>query len=221
MAQACPFCSNPVDANVFQCPHCGRVQYKIRCSRCGSWNFANNTACRACNGPISTDDQARRFAIEPNDPFMMDIAPTMAPIPRRPGGSPPAAPPPPQPQPAPPPAQAPPVVVVQPQSSPPPAAPQPQVLVVDRPGYVREKSYLGHAFLTLALYWFGFYIAGLIANLIFLGNARRDRQWGVITTNVGCLQALLWFHIIAAIISCVVFFISGGLTSIMILLGSL
>jgi hypothetical protein len=215
MAQACPFCNNPVDSGVFQCPHCGRVQYKIRCSRCGSWSFANSTTCRACHGPFTAEDQARRFAIEPNDSFMMDVAPTMAPIPRRPGA--PAA----QPAPPPPQPQAPPVVVVQPQASPLPAAPQPQVLVVDRPGYVREKSYLGEAFLTLALYWIGLFIAGLIANIIFLGNARRDRQWGVITTNVGCLQALLWFHIIGLIVGCVAFIAFNGFAFMMALLSSL
>lgn len=220
MAQACPFCSNPVDSGVFQCPHCGRVQYKIRCSRCGSWSFANSSNCSSCNGPFTTDDQARRFAIEPNDPFMMDVAPTMAPIPRRPGGSRPASPPP---QPAPAPAQAAPpqVVVVQPQAqSVQPAAPQPQVIMMDRGGY-REKSYLGEAFIALALYYFGLFVAGLVANLIFLGNARRDRRAGIITRNVGCLQALLWVHVIGGIISCVLFVAFNGLALFVAWLSSL
>jgi hypothetical protein len=216
MAQLCPFCQNPVDDGTYQCPHCGRVQYKIRCSRCGGWSFANSSTCRSCNGPFTSEDQARRFMIEANDPFMRDIAPTMAPIPRRPGAQ--AAPPA---QPAPPPAQpqAPPVVVVQPQApAQQPYAPQPQVVMVDR-GRYREKSYLGEAFITLALYYFGLFVAGLVANLIFLGNARRDRREGVNTRNVGCLQALLWVHIIGLIISCIVTFAMGGLSFLAALIG--
>ena len=69
--------------------------------------------------------------------------------------------------------------------------------------YRPEKSYLGEAFLALGLYYFGFGIAGLIANIIFLNNARRDERQGILTRNVGCLQALLWVHVIGMVVGCI------------------
>lgn len=210
MAQPCPFCQNPVSAGVFQCPHCGRVQYKIRCSRCGNWSFANSDSCRSCGGPFSPEDQASRYVIEPNDPIMRDIAPTMAPIPRRSvQQQQPAAPPQPQ---------APPIVVVQPQA--PVAQPGGQpVIVMERPSYRPEKSYLGEAFLAWVLYYVGF-VPGLIANILFLSNARRDERQGIITRNVGCLQILLWFHIIAALGGCAFFIFFNGLAIVAAMFGS-
>jgi uncharacterized membrane protein len=92
--------------------------------------------------------------------------------------------------------------------------------MMDR-GRYREKSYLGEAFIALALYYFGFFVAGLVANLIFLGNARRDRREGVNTSNVGCLQALLWVHIIGFIVGCVVAIAFNGLAIVMAWLSSL
>ena len=39
-----------------------------------------------------------------------------------------------------------------------------------------NKSYYGKAFVTIILYYIGFYITGLIANLIFLSQAKRSSQ---------------------------------------------
>ncbi|MBN1429057.1 MAG: hypothetical protein JXB07_11775 [Anaerolineae bacterium] len=82
---------------------------------------------------------------------------------------------------------------------------QPPAPYVQRP----EKDYLGEAFITLVLYYVGLGIVGLVVNIVFLGNARRDQSVGIVTRNVGCLQALLWFHIAAialsAIVACVIF----------------
>jgi uncharacterized membrane protein len=80
---------------------------------------------------------------------------------------------------------------------------QPPAPYVQRP----EKDYLGESLITLILYYIGFGIVGLIVNIVFLGNARRDQSVGIVTRNVGCLQALLWVHIalmvIGAIIACI------------------
>jgi hypothetical protein len=91
------------------------------------------------------------------------------------------------------------------------------------PVYRPEKSYLGEAFITLILYYLGFGLIGLIANIIFLGNARRDERQGVVTRNVGCLQILLWVHIALIVIGCIVgaiFLALGGLGTIAALFGS-
>ena len=75
--------------------------------------------------------------------------------------------------------------------------------------YRPEKDYLGEALITLVLYYIGLGIVGLIVNIVFLGNARRDQNMGIVTRNVGCLQAILWFHIavmaIGGIIACIIF----------------
>jgi hypothetical protein len=78
-----------------------------------------------------------------------------------------------------------------------PAYPPPPQPYAYRP----EKDYLGESLITLLLYYVGFWIVGLIINIVFLGNARRDQSMGIMTRNVGCLQALLWFHIAAMVIS--------------------
>lgn len=76
-------------------------------------------------------------------------------------------------------------------------------------GYRPEKDYLGEALITLVLYYVGLGIVGLIVNIVFLGNARRDQSVGIMTRNVGCLQAVLWVHVglmvIGGIIACVIF----------------
>jgi len=60
------------------------------------------------------------------------------------------------------------------------------------------KSYFGEAVLTLAIYYFGMLIGGFFANLYFLRRAREDREEGIPTKYVGCLHALLLFHIALA-----------------------
>jgi hypothetical protein len=85
------------------------------------------------------------------------------------------------------------------------------------PVYRPEKNYLGEAILSLVLYYLGFGIIGLIANIIFLNNARRDERMGIITHNAGCLQILLWVHIVLIVVGCIatiVFLSLGGLATI-------
>lgn len=91
------------------------------------------------------------------------------------------------------------------------------------PAYRPEKSYLGEAFITLVLYYLGFGLIGLIANLIFLSNARRDERQGVITSNVGCLQALLWVHIALIVLGCIatiIFLALGGFATLAAFFGA-
>jgi hypothetical protein len=91
------------------------------------------------------------------------------------------------------------------------------------PAYRLEKSYLAEAFITLILYYLGFGLIGLIANIIFLSNARRDERQGVITSNVGCLQTLLWVHIALFVLGCIlgaVFLALGGLGTLAAIFGS-
>ena len=58
------------------------------------------------------------------------------------------------------------------------------------------KSYVGSAFLTFILYYIGFYIIGLIANLLFLSDAKKTRQiTGASPSGRGCLILLLWTHL--------------------------
>src|SRR5437868_14388236 len=68
-----------------------------------------------------------------------------------------------------------------------------QPIVINAPGYGAmpyraEKDYLTEALITLVLYYVGAGIIGLGANIIFLMNANRDRNNGVVTRNAGCLQ---------------------------------
>jgi len=68
-------------------------------------------------------------------------------------------------------------------------------------GIHNAKSYVGSAWLTLLLYYIGFYIIGLIVNLVFLSKAKETMR---ITNNTpsgkGCLTFLLWTHLIIPII---------------------
>ncbi len=70
--------------------------------------------------------------------------------------------------------------------------------------YRPEKSYLGEALITLVLYYLGFGLIGLIANIIFLNNANRDERQGLLVRNKGCLQLLLWVHVIGLVVGCIV-----------------
>lgn len=66
------------------------------------------------------------------------------------------------------------------------------------------KDYLPEALLTLALYVFGVGVFGVIANVVFLMNARRDRDNGIETYSVGCLNAMLILNVIIILLGCVV-----------------
>lgn len=76
--------------------------------------------------------------------------------------------------------------------------------------YRPEKDYMGEAFITLLLYFVGAGIIGLIANVLFLMNASRDRNNGIVTHNVGCLQIMLIVNAaiiaLSAIAACLFFF---------------
>jgi len=85
------------------------------------------------------------------------------------------------------------------------------------PVYRPEKNYLGEALLTLVLYYLGFGIIGLIANILFLNNANRDERMGIITRNAGCLRVLLWVQVALMVIGCIVlivWLVFGGLATV-------
>ena len=63
------------------------------------------------------------------------------------------------------------------------------------------RSYYGPALLTLALYWFTFWIGGVIANIIYLNSANNTQKLsGVSPEGKGCLWALLITHVILPLV---------------------
>lgn len=59
-----------------------------------------------------------------------------------------------------------------------------------------SRSYVGHAIGAAFLYYIGFYIIGLIANLVFLSGAHGSKRIsGVTPPGTGCLWAVLIFHL--------------------------
>lgn len=100
---------------------------------------------------------------------------------------------------------------------PPPYQPGPQVYVqqpAQAPGVGLDvlravhstKSFVGPAFLTLALYWFGFYVVGLIMNLVYLSEANRTKKIvGDSPPGRGCLLVLLWTHVGVVLLIAIVF----------------
>ena len=83
-----------------------------------------------------------------------------------------------------------------------------------QPAYRPPKSYLGEALITLLWYYIGFWIVGMIANIIFLNNANRDQRMGMMVENKGCLVFLLWWHIVWGVLGCIgsiIFIALGGL----------
>ena len=76
----------------------------------------------------------------------------------------------------------------------------------------RQKSYIGPAFLVLFLYWL-FFIPGLIANILYLQDARKNAKIaGEKPSGYGCLIALLAWCIVPLILLTLIFI--GGGTSI-------
>ncbi len=71
------------------------------------------------------------------------------------------------------------------------------------PVYRQEKDYIGQAFIALLLYYVGLWFGGLIANIIFLNNAKNDERMGYLVRNKGCLTTLLWVQVILGILSCI------------------
>ena len=76
------------------------------------------------------------------------------------------------------------------------------------------KSYVGPAWVTLLLYYIGFFFVGLICNLVFLSKSKESmRITGSSPSGRGCLLFLLWTHIIIPIILIVIFILGGGLAA--------
>lgn len=74
-----------------------------------------------------------------------------------------------------------------------------------------NKSFVGKSFITLALYYFGFYIAGLIANILFMNDAKRTKQIiGHSPPGYGCLVFLFITHIVIPLIFLILIIITGG-----------
>ena len=71
------------------------------------------------------------------------------------------------------------------------------------------KHFLLRALITLLLYFFGVGLIGMIANAVFLMNANRDRENGIVVRNVGCLQAMMVLSglglVITIIGGCIIF----------------
>jgi hypothetical protein len=79
-------------------------------------------------------------------------------------------------------------------------------------GIHASKSYVGSAVLTLILYYVGFYIVGLICNLVFLSQANQSQKIaGGSPSGRGCLVFLLWTHLLIPIIL-VILFMAGVLS---------
>lgn len=82
-------------------------------------------------------------------------------------------------------------------------------------GIEASKSYVGLAFLTLLLYYAGFYFVGLICNLIFISQANQSqRVSGTSPAGKGCLVFLIWFHLLIPIIVIFILMLTGVLASV-------
>lgn len=74
-----------------------------------------------------------------------------------------------------------------------------------------SKSYVSMALITLLLYYIGFYVVGLVANLIFISQANESKRIsGSEPSGRGCLIFLLWTHLLIPIIL-LIMFAAGGL----------
>ena len=73
------------------------------------------------------------------------------------------------------------------------------------------KSYVGSAVIAWLLYWFGFYIVGLILNFIYLSQAKQTQKIiGRSPSGHGCLIILLITHFILPLIGLIFVIITGG-----------
>lgn len=73
-----------------------------------------------------------------------------------------------------------------------------------------SKSYVATAFLTLLLYYIGFFIIGLICNIVFLSQSNESKRiTGENPSGRGCLIFLLWVHIIIPILFIFLFLATG------------
>ena len=81
-------------------------------------------------------------------------------------------------------------------------------------GIHASKSYVGAAWLTLLLYYIGFYIVGLIVNLNYLSKSKETMR--ITNTNPpgrGCLKFLVWSHLIIVIIVILMILATVGITT--------
>jgi len=75
------------------------------------------------------------------------------------------------------------------------------------------KSYVGAAFLTWILYYIGFYIIGLIMNIVYLNQASTtSKVTGTSPSGYGCLQFLIFVHVILPIL--LILMLIGGVIHI-------
>jgi len=66
-----------------------------------------------------------------------------------------------------------------------------------------SRSFVGPAILSAALYWLGFYVVGLVVNLIYIGEARKlALQTGHAQSGSGCLWTILVVHLGLLLASC-------------------
>lgn len=69
------------------------------------------------------------------------------------------------------------------------------------------KNYFWEAVLATLTFYFGMVVGGYFSSLYFLRDARRTREAGRPTKNVGCLWAVLIFHTLLVIGLIVLFLI--------------
>jgi len=80
-----------------------------------------------------------------------------------------------------------------------------------------DKSYVGPAVITWALYYLGAWIVGLIVNIVYLSEAGRYAQaTGRPASGVGCLWALLIVHLLLPLVVVAVLLVLGVLGAIAI-----
>ncbi len=73
------------------------------------------------------------------------------------------------------------------------------------------KSYVGSAFITLALYYVGLWLGGVICNIIYLGQAKKTKEIiGSSPSGYGCLIFLIWTHLIIPILVLLFLLITGS-----------
>lgn len=64
-------------------------------------------------------------------------------------------------------------------------------------GHDPPRSYVGHAIISFILYYLGFWVVGLILNILFLSEARtHQRRTGQSPAGVGCLWLLIAVHVV-------------------------
>lgn len=73
-----------------------------------------------------------------------------------------------------------------------------------------DKSYVGPALITWLLYYVGFWLVGLVINIVYLSEAARyTRETRRPASGVGCLWALLIFHLVMPIVGIIVLLVTG------------